>query len=95
MAVVGQSIRYAVFRDIYTQLDAKIEIEAPKLGSVVFLNPVEPARVDGDEGSLLSANARQWCLWQAEAEATPVAAATPAQLRLRFGGEFRLPPDCR
>jgi ribulose-5-phosphate 4-epimerase/fuculose-1-phosphate aldolase len=70
MAVVGPSVRHAVFRAIYTQLDAQIELEALKLGSVVFLNPVEATRVDAEnEGSLLSANPRQWLLWKAKAEA--------------------------
>jgi len=70
MAVVGPSVRHAVFRAIYTQLDAQIELEALKLGPVVFLNTAEAAKVDAvNEGSLLSANPRQWRLWQAQAEA--------------------------
>jgi len=70
MAVVGPSVRHAVFRAIYTQLNAQVELESLKLGQVVFLNPVEAAKVDVvNEGSLLSANPRQWRLWQAQAEA--------------------------
>lgn len=70
MAVVGPSVRHAVFRAIYTQLNAQIELEALRLGPVVFLNPLEAARVDAaNEGTLLSANPRQWRLWEAQAEA--------------------------
>ena len=67
MAVVGPSARHAVFRAIYTQLNAQIESESLKLGPVVFLNPMEAARVDAqNEGSLLSTNPRQWALWESQ-----------------------------
>ncbi len=69
MIAVGPSVRHAVFRAIYTRLDAQIELEALRLGPVVFLNPVEAEKVDAmNEGSLQSVNARQWQLWQSEAE---------------------------
>ncbi len=70
MSVTGPSVRHAVFRAIYTQLNAQIELEALRLGPVTWLNPTEAARVDAtNEGSLLSANPRQWQLWAAQAEA--------------------------
>ncbi|MDP9082546.1 MAG: class II aldolase/adducin family protein [Pseudomonadota bacterium] len=70
MVVVGPSVRHAVFRAIYTQLDAQIEIEALKLGPVEFLNAGEASKVDAvNEGGLLTGNARQWQLWQAQSEA--------------------------
>ena len=69
-AAVGPGVRHAVFRAVYTQLNAQIEIEALKLGPVVFLNPMEAAKVDAaNEGTLQSANPRQWRLWQAQADA--------------------------
>src|SRR5262249_15817170 len=61
MAVVGPSVRHAVFRAIYTQLNARIQMEAVKLGPVTYMNPMEAAKVDAqNEGTLLSANPRQW-----------------------------------
>ena len=68
MATTGPSVRHAVFRAIYTQVNAQIELEALKLGPVTFLNPTEAAKVDAvNEGSLLSSNPRQWELWKAQA----------------------------
>ncbi len=70
MAVAGPSVRHAVFRAIYTQVNAQIELEALRLGSVVYLNPMEASKVNAvNEGSLLSANPRQWQLWEAQANA--------------------------
>ena len=70
MAVVGPSVRHAVYRAIYTQLNAQVELEALKLGSPVFMNATEARKVDEvNEGSLLSANPRQWLLWAAQANA--------------------------
>jgi HCOMODA/2-hydroxy-3-carboxy-muconic semialdehyde decarboxylase len=70
MAVVGPSVRHAVFRAIYTQLNAQVELEALKLGSPVFMNQTEARKVDEvNEGSLLTTNPRQWLLWEAQARA--------------------------
>jgi HCOMODA/2-hydroxy-3-carboxy-muconic semialdehyde decarboxylase len=70
MAVVGPSVRHAVFRAIYTQLNAQVELEALKLGPPVFMNPTEGRKVDDvNEGSLLTSNPRQWLLWAAQANA--------------------------
>jgi ribulose-5-phosphate 4-epimerase/fuculose-1-phosphate aldolase len=44
MTVVGENIRRAVYNAIYTQLNAKVELEALKLGQPKFLNPYEVQR---------------------------------------------------
>ena len=70
MAVVGPSVRHAVYRAIYTQLNAQVQLESMKLGQPVFMNPTEARKVDEvNEGSLLTANPRQWLLWAAQANA--------------------------
>ncbi len=70
MAVTGPTIRHAVFRAIYTQVNAQVELEALRLGSVTYLNAREAVRVDAvNEGTLNSTNARQWQLWLSQADA--------------------------
>ena len=60
MAVTGPSVPMAVLRAIYTQLNARIETEALKLGKPVFLNAAEAARIDPTD--------RPWEVWAADAE---------------------------
>ncbi|HTI66415.1 MAG TPA: class II aldolase/adducin family protein [Caulobacteraceae bacterium] len=55
MAVAGGSVREAVFEAIYTQVNARIETEALKLGPPVFMNRFEVMRTERI--------ARQWDLW--------------------------------
>ena len=70
MAVTGPTIRHAVFRAIYAQLDAQVELQALQLGPVTYLNAQEADKVDAvNEGTLNSTNARQWQLWVSEADA--------------------------
>ena len=59
-AVVGPSIKDAVFRAVYTQVNAQIEAEALKLGPPVFLNSMEAAKVDAANRSNVT---RDWDLW--------------------------------
>ena len=66
-AVVGPSIRIAVFRAIYTQVDAQIESEALKLGQPVFLNAKEAANVDESNRQQVG---RAWDIWAAHAAAS-------------------------
>jgi ribulose-5-phosphate 4-epimerase/fuculose-1-phosphate aldolase len=61
MAVAGTSIREAVFEAIYTQVNARIELEALKLGTPEFLNRFEVTRTERIS--------RQWEEWAAHAEA--------------------------
>jgi HCOMODA/2-hydroxy-3-carboxy-muconic semialdehyde decarboxylase len=70
MAVVGPSVRHAVFRAIYTQLNAQVQMDAMRLGTPIFMNATEARKVDEvNEGSLLTTNPRQWLLWAAQADA--------------------------
>lgn len=46
MAVVGPSLQDSVFRAVYTQVNAQVELEALKLGSPVFLNRFEVNRTE-------------------------------------------------
>jgi len=68
-AVVGPSVKAAVFRAIYTQLNAQIQAESVMLGQgkVVYLNSMEATNVDAvNEGGGLQ---RVWQLWEARASA--------------------------
>ena len=68
-AVVGFSVKSAVYRAIYTQLNAEIQAQALTLGQgkVVYLNSMEAANVDAvNEGGNFE---RIWPLWEARANA--------------------------
>jgi len=67
-AVVGPTIRVAVFRAVYTQLNAQIELEALKLGQPVFLNSMEAVKVGAALQGLVN---RAWEIWAAHANAIP------------------------
>jgi ribulose-5-phosphate 4-epimerase/fuculose-1-phosphate aldolase len=59
---VGNSIRVAVYRAIYTQLNARVQAEAMKLGPVKFLTPGEAEKARKvTEGTV----GRPWELWKA------------------------------
>ena len=64
--VVGGSVREAVFRAIYTEVNARLESEALRLGNgqVVFLNE-EEAKVAAETNS--AQIGRPWELWKATA----------------------------
>jgi len=66
IAVVASSLRDVVFRGIYTQEDAQIEAEALRLGSPVFLNEMEAAKVDAANSATML---KAWDLWAAQAKA--------------------------
>lgn len=63
LAVVGASIREAVFFSVYTQVNAQIEAEALKLGPLQFMNSFEVQRTE------TIGLTRQWDLWAAAAAA--------------------------
>jgi len=68
-AVVAPSVRKAVYRAIYTQLNAQIQAEALQLGQgkVAYLNSMEAANVDTiNEGGGVE---RSWQIWAARARA--------------------------
>jgi ribulose-5-phosphate 4-epimerase/fuculose-1-phosphate aldolase len=64
MAIAAPSIRHAVFRAIYTQLDAAIEWQALAHGDPIYLNATEAANVDNINESSM----RAWDFWAAQAE---------------------------
>jgi len=65
MAVAAPDVRTAVFRAIYTQLDAQVEAQALALGNPKFLNAAEAANVNKvNEGVVI----RAWELWAPHAE---------------------------
>jgi HCOMODA/2-hydroxy-3-carboxy-muconic semialdehyde decarboxylase len=64
--VVGASVRQVVFRAIYTEINAKLEAEALRLGrgEVNFLNADEAAKATATNNAVLD---RAWELWKRQA----------------------------
>jgi ribulose-5-phosphate 4-epimerase/fuculose-1-phosphate aldolase len=64
--VVGASVQQVVFRDIYTEINAKLQAEALRLGEgqVNFLNTEEAANATATNNAVLS---RPWELWKRRA----------------------------
>ena len=64
--VVGGSIREAVFRAVYTEVNAKLATEALRLGDgeVTFLNEGEAAAATATNQAQIG---RAWDLWKAKA----------------------------
>jgi HCOMODA/2-hydroxy-3-carboxy-muconic semialdehyde decarboxylase len=61
---VGNAIRQAVFRAVYTEVNARLEAEALRLGSVTFLNEQEAANAAAVIDSQIG---RAWDLWRRDA----------------------------
>jgi HCOMODA/2-hydroxy-3-carboxy-muconic semialdehyde decarboxylase len=59
--VVGNSIEQAVYRVIYTEINARLQMEAARLGSISFLAPEEAAK---SAGTLDAQVPRAWELWK-------------------------------
>lgn len=66
-AVVGPSVKHAVYRAIYTQVNAQIQLQALPLGQITFLNSMEGANVDVSNES--GGGHKAWEIWKAEAMA--------------------------
>jgi HCOMODA/2-hydroxy-3-carboxy-muconic semialdehyde decarboxylase len=65
--VVGANLPQAVFRAIYTEVNAKLEAQALNLGSVTFLNAREAQKAAvTNDGQI----ARAWELWKLHVEQT-------------------------
>jgi ribulose-5-phosphate 4-epimerase/fuculose-1-phosphate aldolase len=64
--VVGTTVKQAVFRAIYTEVNARLESEALRLGAPTFLNEKEAARIAAINDSSID---RPWEIWKARAEA--------------------------
>jgi ribulose-5-phosphate 4-epimerase/fuculose-1-phosphate aldolase len=64
--VVGESIKQVVFRAIYTEINAKLQAEALRLGEgeVNFLNADEAANATSTNNAVLG---RPWDLWKQQA----------------------------
>ena len=61
--VVGVSLEQVVYRAIYTEVNAKLQIQAISLGEVTYLNDREAANAASANDTQL---ARNWELWQRE-----------------------------
>jgi ribulose-5-phosphate 4-epimerase/fuculose-1-phosphate aldolase len=64
--VVGGSVRQVVFRAVYTEVNAKLQAEAMRLGEgkVEFLNDQEATRASATNDAVLD---RPWELWKRQA----------------------------
>ena len=64
--VVGDSVQQVVFRAIYTEVNARLQAEALRLGAGVvdFLNSEEAAKATATNNAVLS---RPWELWKRQA----------------------------
>jgi HCOMODA/2-hydroxy-3-carboxy-muconic semialdehyde decarboxylase len=64
--VVGASVEQVVFRAIYTEINAKLQAEAMRLGEgeVNFLNTEEAAKATTTNNAVLG---RPWELWKQQA----------------------------
>jgi len=58
--VVGRDVQQAVFRSVYTELNAKLQHQALALGKVLYLDPEEARRSDETNSALVG---RSWELW--------------------------------
>jgi HCOMODA/2-hydroxy-3-carboxy-muconic semialdehyde decarboxylase len=61
--VVGRTVRHAVFRAVYTELNARLQAEALRLGPVTYLSEAESRGASlANEGQI----DRAWDLWSRE-----------------------------
>jgi ribulose-5-phosphate 4-epimerase/fuculose-1-phosphate aldolase len=63
--VVGTSLRQAVFRAVYTEVNARLQAEAMRLGAVTFLTDAEAAAASRTNDGQID---RAWNLWRMQAE---------------------------
>lgn len=66
---VGTSIALAVYRAIYTEVNARLQADALRLGPVNFLTPEEAAAA-AETNAGANVLTRIWNLWKSEADAT-------------------------
>jgi ribulose-5-phosphate 4-epimerase/fuculose-1-phosphate aldolase len=64
--VVGASLREAVFRAVYTEINAKLQRDALALGAVTYLTAGEAEATTRSVGGQID---RAWNLWRSQAEA--------------------------
>jgi len=58
---VGGSLKQAVYRAIYAEVNARLQAEASRLGEITFLNAAEAARAAATNDELVD---RPWELWK-------------------------------
>jgi HCOMODA/2-hydroxy-3-carboxy-muconic semialdehyde decarboxylase len=61
---VGGNVRTAVMHAVYTEVGAKVQAEAMRLGPVTYLNHVEAEKITKQNDTLVDKN---WDLWRAKA----------------------------
>ena len=64
--VVGSTLRQAVFRSVYTEVNAKLQCEAVRLGPVTYLSAGEAQASAATNNGQID---RAWLLWRRHAEA--------------------------
>jgi ribulose-5-phosphate 4-epimerase/fuculose-1-phosphate aldolase len=65
--IVGQDLQHAVFRSVYTEMNARLQAQAMALGrKVTYLDPEEARRAEAALDGTLS---RPWELWRRKAAA--------------------------
>jgi ribulose-5-phosphate 4-epimerase/fuculose-1-phosphate aldolase len=62
---VGNSIQQVVYRAIYTEMNARLQMEAMRLGTITFLEPEEARLAAAMNDSVLG---RPWELWKRKVE---------------------------
>ena len=62
--VVGRTLRQVVYRAVYTEVNAKLQSEALRLGPVTYLSAAEGQATDASISGQID---RAWNLWQKEA----------------------------
>ena len=60
----GSNVKTAVMHAVYTEVGARVQAEAMKLGQVTYLNPTEAAKISPQNDALVDKN---WDLWRARA----------------------------
>ena len=63
--VVGSNLRQAVFRAVYTEVGARLQTEAMRLGPVTYLTEEETIATTNTIGTQID---RSWLLWLKAAE---------------------------
>jgi len=59
--VVGANLKYAVFRAYYTEVNARLQLQARSLeGPLTFIDPQESAKTNGGKGINPE---RAWDMW--------------------------------
>jgi HCOMODA/2-hydroxy-3-carboxy-muconic semialdehyde decarboxylase len=68
--VVGNSIKQAVFRAIYTESNARLQAQAMQMGEPVFLSDDEARNADDTNSGQIE---RPWQLWKSKLSSTSLA----------------------